>query len=212
MLIDDVTLPPPRVGDLLAVPATGAYTLAMSSNYNATPRPAAVLVARRRCAGHPPARDRRRPAGAGGLSWSSASATTSERTGFGWIVEEAMTRTSHALAADGQGLARRRARLARGDRSSTRARGAGRSDPAPRPARPRLRRARGAARRAARRRARRPARQPVHVRSDHAEEALARVRALVAADAHARRRRRARDEPLLHGREGAARACTCSCG
>ena len=44
VLIDDVTLPPPRVGDLLAVPATGAYTLAMSSNYNATPRPAAVLV------------------------------------------------------------------------------------------------------------------------------------------------------------------------
>jgi diaminopimelate decarboxylase len=33
------------VGDLLAVPATGAYTLAMSSNYNATPRPAAILVA-----------------------------------------------------------------------------------------------------------------------------------------------------------------------
>ena len=32
------------LGDLLAVPATGAYTLAMSSNYNATPRPAAVLV------------------------------------------------------------------------------------------------------------------------------------------------------------------------
>ena len=44
VLIDDVLLPPPRVGDLLAVPATGAYTLAMSSNYNATPRPAAVLV------------------------------------------------------------------------------------------------------------------------------------------------------------------------
>ena len=44
VLIDDVVLPPPRVGDLLAVPATGAYTLAMSSNYNATPRPAAVLV------------------------------------------------------------------------------------------------------------------------------------------------------------------------
>ena len=39
VLIDDVTLPPPRVGDLLAVPATGAYTLAMSSNYNATPAP-----------------------------------------------------------------------------------------------------------------------------------------------------------------------------
>jgi diaminopimelate decarboxylase len=44
VLIDDVALPPPRVGDLLAVPATGAYSLAMGSNYNATPRPAAVLV------------------------------------------------------------------------------------------------------------------------------------------------------------------------
>ena len=44
VLIDDVTLPPPRPGDLLAVPATGAYALAMSSNYNATPRPAAVLA------------------------------------------------------------------------------------------------------------------------------------------------------------------------
>jgi diaminopimelate decarboxylase len=44
VLIDDVTLPAPRRGDLLAVPATGAYTLAMSSNYNGVPRPAAVLV------------------------------------------------------------------------------------------------------------------------------------------------------------------------
>ena len=44
VLIDDVALPPPRRGDLVAVPATGAYALAMSSNYNATPRPAAVLV------------------------------------------------------------------------------------------------------------------------------------------------------------------------
>jgi diaminopimelate decarboxylase len=44
VLIDDVALPPPRVGDLVAVPATGAYTLAMSSTYNATPRPAAILV------------------------------------------------------------------------------------------------------------------------------------------------------------------------
>ena len=44
VLIDDVALPPPRSGDLLAIPATGAYTLAMSSTYNATPRPAAVLV------------------------------------------------------------------------------------------------------------------------------------------------------------------------
>ncbi len=45
VLIERVRLPEPRRGDLLAVPATGAYTLAMSSNYNGVPRPAAVLVA-----------------------------------------------------------------------------------------------------------------------------------------------------------------------
>ena len=45
VLIDDVALPSPRRGDLLAVPATGAYTLAMASNYNGVGRPAAVLVA-----------------------------------------------------------------------------------------------------------------------------------------------------------------------
>ncbi len=44
VLIDSVQLPEPRRGDLLAVPGTGAYTLAMGSNYNAVPRPAAVLV------------------------------------------------------------------------------------------------------------------------------------------------------------------------
>jgi diaminopimelate decarboxylase len=44
VLIDSVALPRPRRGDLLAVPATGAYTLAMSSTYNGVPRPAAVLV------------------------------------------------------------------------------------------------------------------------------------------------------------------------
>ncbi len=44
VLIDDVALPSPRRGDLLAVPATGAYTLAMASNYNGVGRPAAVLV------------------------------------------------------------------------------------------------------------------------------------------------------------------------
>jgi diaminopimelate decarboxylase len=37
-------LPRPRRGDVLAVAATGAYTLGMGSNYNAVPRPAAVLV------------------------------------------------------------------------------------------------------------------------------------------------------------------------
>jgi diaminopimelate decarboxylase len=45
VLIHRVALPEPRRGDLLAVPATGGYTLAMASNYNAALRPAAVLVA-----------------------------------------------------------------------------------------------------------------------------------------------------------------------
>ena len=45
VLIGAVELPEPRRGDLLAVPATGAYTLAMASTYNGVPRPAAVLVA-----------------------------------------------------------------------------------------------------------------------------------------------------------------------
>jgi diaminopimelate decarboxylase len=45
VLIDRVKLPAPRRGDILAVPVTGAYTLSMSSTYNAVPRPAAVLVA-----------------------------------------------------------------------------------------------------------------------------------------------------------------------
>jgi diaminopimelate decarboxylase len=44
VLIERVALPEPRRGDVLAVPATGAYTLGMGSNYNALPRPAAVLV------------------------------------------------------------------------------------------------------------------------------------------------------------------------
>jgi diaminopimelate decarboxylase len=44
VLIERVQLPEPRRGDVLAVPAAGAYTLGMASNYNAVPRPAAVLV------------------------------------------------------------------------------------------------------------------------------------------------------------------------
>ena len=44
-VIARVALPEPRRGDLLAVPAAGAYTLGMASNYNVVPRPAAVLVA-----------------------------------------------------------------------------------------------------------------------------------------------------------------------
>jgi diaminopimelate decarboxylase len=45
VLIEAVGLPEPRRADVLAVPVTGAYTLAMASNYNALSRPAAALVA-----------------------------------------------------------------------------------------------------------------------------------------------------------------------
>jgi len=45
VLIEAAELPHPEPGDLLAVPATGAYTLALGSTYNGVPRPAAVLVA-----------------------------------------------------------------------------------------------------------------------------------------------------------------------
>jgi diaminopimelate decarboxylase len=44
VLIDAAELPEPRRGDILAVPATGAYTLAMGSTYNGVPRSAVVLV------------------------------------------------------------------------------------------------------------------------------------------------------------------------
>jgi diaminopimelate decarboxylase len=44
VLIRDVRLPRAEPGELLAVPVSGAYNLAMSSNYNLAPRPAAVLV------------------------------------------------------------------------------------------------------------------------------------------------------------------------
>ena len=44
VLIDAAELPHPRRDDLLAVPATGAYTLTMGSNYNGVPRPAVVIV------------------------------------------------------------------------------------------------------------------------------------------------------------------------
>jgi diaminopimelate decarboxylase len=44
LLIERVELPEPHRGDILAVPVTGAYTMAMSSTYNAVPRPAVVLV------------------------------------------------------------------------------------------------------------------------------------------------------------------------
>ena len=45
VLIERVRLPELASGDLLAVPATGAYTASMASTYNLLPRPAAVMVA-----------------------------------------------------------------------------------------------------------------------------------------------------------------------
>ena len=38
VLIDEIALPGPRVGDLLAVPATGAYCFTMANNYNGARR------------------------------------------------------------------------------------------------------------------------------------------------------------------------------
>jgi diaminopimelate decarboxylase len=38
VLVDGIDLPSPRVGDLLAVPATGAYCFTMANNYNGTRR------------------------------------------------------------------------------------------------------------------------------------------------------------------------------
>jgi diaminopimelate decarboxylase len=44
ILIRSVRLPDAHAGDVLAVPAAGAYSLAMASNYNQTPRPAVLLI------------------------------------------------------------------------------------------------------------------------------------------------------------------------
>jgi diaminopimelate decarboxylase len=44
VLIRTVRLPTANPGDVLAIPAAGAYSVAMSSNYNETPRPAVVLL------------------------------------------------------------------------------------------------------------------------------------------------------------------------
>jgi diaminopimelate decarboxylase len=44
LLIKDIELPTLQTGDLLALPASGAYNLAMASNYNMALKPAVVLV------------------------------------------------------------------------------------------------------------------------------------------------------------------------
>ena len=43
ILIRDVALPSPRVGDILVMPATGAYGYAMANNYNGMPRPPVIF-------------------------------------------------------------------------------------------------------------------------------------------------------------------------
>ena len=44
ILLNDTMMPEVKVGDILAVLATGAYNYSMSSNYNRIPRPAVVAV------------------------------------------------------------------------------------------------------------------------------------------------------------------------
>ncbi|MEO0519469.1 MAG: diaminopimelate decarboxylase [Cyanobacteria bacterium P01_A01_bin.116] len=44
VVIPSASLPPLSAGDVLVVPATGAYNYSMSSNYNRVPRPGAVVV------------------------------------------------------------------------------------------------------------------------------------------------------------------------
>lgn len=44
LLLKDATLPDIKVGDIIAVLATGAYNYSMSSNYNRIPKPPVVLV------------------------------------------------------------------------------------------------------------------------------------------------------------------------
>jgi diaminopimelate decarboxylase len=44
VIVDDVELADPRVGDVIVTPATGAYGHAMANNYNGVPRPPVIFV------------------------------------------------------------------------------------------------------------------------------------------------------------------------
>ena len=44
VLIQDITMPRLKAGDLIAIPASGAYCLSMASNYNASLRPPILLL------------------------------------------------------------------------------------------------------------------------------------------------------------------------
>ncbi len=45
ILITDIDMPALASGDVICLPAAGAYCLAMASNYNGMPRPEVLLVA-----------------------------------------------------------------------------------------------------------------------------------------------------------------------
>ena len=44
ILVKDIALPVLQAGDLVAIPASGAYAPSMASNYNLNPRPAIIMV------------------------------------------------------------------------------------------------------------------------------------------------------------------------
>ncbi len=44
ILVDNVKIPKPDIGDILCMPATGAYGYVMANNYNRVPRPPVVMV------------------------------------------------------------------------------------------------------------------------------------------------------------------------
>ena len=44
ILVKDISLPVLQAGDLVAIPASGAYAPSMASNYNLNPRPAIIMV------------------------------------------------------------------------------------------------------------------------------------------------------------------------
>jgi diaminopimelate decarboxylase len=43
IITPDVPLTSPQIGDLIAVPVTGAYCFTMANNYNAAPRPPVIF-------------------------------------------------------------------------------------------------------------------------------------------------------------------------
>ena len=65
VLVSEASLPPVGPGDLVCLPATGAYGVAMASNYNGVTRPAVAFVDGGARPHRDPARDLRRPRGAG---------------------------------------------------------------------------------------------------------------------------------------------------